>query len=155
MTIGKAQNNTVNTYIKTKAFHTQPPTIWLHTDTSTLTITSSQAHACDIVLGYLGGGGGGGGSFNKFFVVTVCFLFFAGGMQVFIHKLDEIPPWHSDRQLPFFPNWFYSHQLLSTSWLTHTEHSAHLPTVMFSNIHIYGYPWTIQIYPICTSKLYK
>ena len=45
MTIRKAQNNTVNTYINTKAFHTQPSTIWLHTDTCTLTLTSSQAHA--------------------------------------------------------------------------------------------------------------
>ena len=44
MTIRKAQNNTVNTYINTKAFHTQPPTIWLHTDTCTLTLTSSQGH---------------------------------------------------------------------------------------------------------------
>ena len=45
MTIRKAQNNTVNTYINTKAFHTQPSTIWLRTDTCTLTLTSSQARA--------------------------------------------------------------------------------------------------------------
>ena len=45
MTIRKAQNNTVNTYINTKAFHTQPSTIWLHTDTRTLTLISSQARA--------------------------------------------------------------------------------------------------------------
>ena len=36
--------STVNAYINTKVFHTQPPTIWSHTDTYTLTVTPTHAH---------------------------------------------------------------------------------------------------------------
>ena len=41
MTINQQQEkgSTINAYISTQAFHTQPPIIWLHTDTYTLTPT--------------------------------------------------------------------------------------------------------------------